>query len=40
MQIVYTTNNFQGAIYRAILAIVLGVVLVIWPEPLSDISLC
>ena len=31
MQIVYTTNNFQGAIYRAILAIVLGVVLVIWP---------
>ncbi len=31
MQIVYTTNNFQGAIYRAVLAIVLGVVLVIWP---------
>ncbi len=31
MQIVYTTNNFQGATYRAILAIVLGIVLVIWP---------
>ena len=31
MQIVYTTNNFQGAIFRAILAIVLGVGLVIWP---------
>lgn len=31
MQIVYTTNRYQGAIYRAIMAIVLGAVLVIWP---------
>lgn len=31
MQIVYTTNNFQGAVCRAILSIVLGIILVIWP---------
>lgn len=31
MQIVYTTTNFKGAIYRSILAIALGLVLVIWP---------
>lgn len=31
MQIVYTSTNLKGAIYRAILAIILGLVLVIWP---------
>lgn len=31
MQIVYTSTNFKGAVYRAILAIILGLVLVIWP---------
>lgn len=31
MQIVYTSTNFRGAVYRAILAIILGLVLVIWP---------
>jgi len=31
MQIVYTTTSFKGAFYRAMLAIVLGLVLVIWP---------
>lgn len=31
MQIVYTTTNFKGALYRAILAIIVGLVLVIWP---------
>lgn len=31
MHIVYTTTNFKGAISRAILAIILGLVLVIWP---------
>lgn len=32
MQIVYTTSNFRGAILRAILAIVFGLVLIIWPQ--------
>lgn len=31
MQIVYTSTNFKGAVYRAILSIILGLVLVIWP---------
>lgn len=31
MQIVYTSTSYKGAIYRAILAIILGLVLVIWP---------
>ena len=31
MQIVYTSTNFKGAFFRAILAIILGLVLVIWP---------
>lgn len=31
MQIVYTSTNFKGAILRSILAIILGVVLVVWP---------
>lgn len=32
MQIVYTSTNFKGAIVRAVLAIIFGTVLVIWPE--------
>ena len=31
MQIVYTTSNFKGGIYRAVLAILLGLALLIWP---------
>lgn len=31
MQIVYTSTNFKGGILRAILAIILGLVLVVWP---------
>ena len=31
MQIVYTSTNFRGALFRAVLAIILGLVLVIWP---------
>lgn len=31
MQIVYTTTGFKGALSRAILAIIVGLVLVIWP---------
>lgn len=31
MQIVYTSTNFKGAVYRSILAIILGIVLVVWP---------
>ncbi|MEG0795995.1 MAG: DUF308 domain-containing protein [Odoribacter sp.] len=32
MQIVYTSTNIKGAMYRDILAIILGLVLVVWPE--------
>lgn len=32
MKIVYTTSNIKGAILRAILAILFGVVLIVWPE--------
>lgn len=32
MQIVYMTSGFKAILYRAILAIVLGLVLVIWPD--------
>ncbi len=31
MQIVYTTSNLRGGIYRAVLAILLGLALLIWP---------
>lgn len=31
MHIVYTTSNYRGAIYRAVLAILLGLALLIWP---------
>ena len=31
MQIVYTSTNFKGALSRAILAIIVGLVLVLWP---------
>lgn len=31
MQIVYTSTNYKGAVYKAILAIVLGAVLLVWP---------
>lgn len=31
MQIVYTSSKMKGTLYRAILAIILGLVLVIWP---------
>lgn len=31
MQIVYTSTNFKGALFRAVFAIILGLVLVIWP---------
>lgn len=31
MQIVYASTNYRGAVYRAILAIILGIVLVVWP---------
>lgn len=31
MQIVYTTTNFKGALSRALLSIVLGLLLVFWP---------
>lgn len=31
MQIVYTSTNFKAAVYRAILSIILGLVLVVWP---------
>ena len=31
MQIDYTTSNFKGGIYRAVLAILLGLALLIWP---------
>lgn len=31
MQIVYTTSNFKGGIYRAVLAILLGLVFLLWP---------
>lgn len=32
MQIVYTSSNFKGAVLRAILAILFGIVLITWPE--------
>ena len=32
MQIVYMTSGFRSSLYRAIVAIVLGVVLVVWPD--------
>ena len=32
MQIVYTSTNFKGAVLRAILAIIFGSVLIVWPE--------
>ena len=32
MQIVYKTSGFRRSLYRAIVAIVLGVVLVVWPD--------
>ena len=32
MEIVYTSTNFKGAILRAILAIVFGGILLVWPE--------
>ena len=31
MQIVYTSTNFKGSLFRSVLAIILGLVLVIWP---------
>ena len=32
MKIIYTTSNIRGAIGRAILAILFGIVLIVWPE--------
>lgn len=32
MQIVYTSTNYKGTIYRAALSIILGIVLVCWPD--------
>ena len=31
MQIVYTSTNYKSVVYRAVLSIILGVVLVSWP---------
>lgn len=32
MQIVYTTSNYKIAVYRAVLAVILGAILILWPE--------
>lgn len=32
MQIVYTTSNYKSAVSRALLAVLLGAVLLLWPE--------
>lgn len=32
MQIVYMTSGFRSALYRAIVSLVLGIILVIWPD--------